>query len=268
MNEQSKPLVSIVVPIYKVAPLLDRCVSSLVSQTYENIEVFLVDDGSPDESPAKCDAWAAKDQRVNVIHKKNEGVSVARNTGLDAAHGEYVWFVDGDDYVAPNAVEELVKRAECTSADIVFCSNYDSVFADDVYTDVRHNRLLDFDAKTNAEFNSILTIEICTLIILIIEFFLWYYEIIVVYGVVKYDESIKEFVERKLKFIQSQNEKVVNIKLSSQIHDNITNSRDTPAKHLDEDSISNNRIELSGDKIGQKEIDDSKMKERKNSNAS
>ena len=122
--------------------------------------------------------------------------------------------------------------------------------------------------KTNAEFNSILTIEICTLIILIIEFFLWYYEIIVVYGVVKYDESIKEFVERKLKFIQSQNEKVVNIKLSSQIHDNITNSRDTPAKHLDEDSISNNRIELSGDKIGQKEIDDSKMKERKNSNAS
>lgn len=84
----------------------------------------------------------------------------------------------------------------------------------------------------------------------------------------KYDESIKEFVERKLKFIQSQNEKVVNIKLSSQIHDNITNSRDTPAKHLDEDSISNNRIELSGDKIGQKEIDDSKMKERKNSNAS
>ena len=122
--------------------------------------------------------------------------------------------------------------------------------------------------KTNVEFNSILTIEIGSLIIFLIEFFLWYYEIIVVYGVVKYDESIKEFVERKLKFIQSQNEKVVNIKLSSQIHDNITNSRDTPAKHLDEDSISNNRIELSGDKIGQKDIDDSKMKERKNSNAS
>ena len=122
--------------------------------------------------------------------------------------------------------------------------------------------------KTTVEFNSILTIEIGSLIIFLIEFFLWYYEIIVVYGVVKYDESIKEFVERKLKFIQSQNEKVVNIKLSSQIHDNITNSRDTPAKHLDEDSISNNRIELSGDKIGQKEIDDSKMKERKNSNAS
>lgn len=152
MNEQSKPLVSIVVPVYKVASLLDRCVSSLVSQTYGNIEIFLVDDGSPDESPAKCDAWTAKDQRVNVIHKKNEGVSVARNTGLDAAYGEYVWFVDGDDYVAPNAVEELVKRAECTSADIVFCSNYDSVFANGIYTDVRHNQLLDFDARTNVEF--------------------------------------------------------------------------------------------------------------------
>lgn len=152
MSEQSEPLVSIVVPVYKVAPLLDKCVASLVSQTYENIEVFLVDDGSPDESPAKCDAWAGRDQRVNVIHKKNEGVSVARNTGLDAARGKYVWFVDGDDYVAVNAVQELVKRAEYTHADIVFCSNYDSVFANGVYTEVRHNQLLDFDAETNAEF--------------------------------------------------------------------------------------------------------------------
>jgi len=122
--------------------------------------------------------------------------------------------------------------------------------------------------KTSAEFNSILTIEICSLITLLIEFFLWYYEIIVIYGAVKYDESIKEFVERKLKFLQSQNEKVVNIELGSKIHDNITNSKDIPGKHFDEDSISNNRIELSGDKIGKKEIDDSKMKERKSSNAS
>lgn len=152
MNEQSEPLVSIVVPVYKVAPLLDRCVSSLISQTYGNIEVFLVDDGSPDESPAKCDAWAGRDQRVNVIHKKNEGVSVARNAGLDAARGEYVWFVDGDDYVAANAVQELVKRAELTDADIVFCSNGESVFANGTYTEMRHNQFLDFDAKTNAEF--------------------------------------------------------------------------------------------------------------------
>jgi len=122
--------------------------------------------------------------------------------------------------------------------------------------------------KTGAQFNSILTIEICSLITLLIEFFLWYYEIIVVYGVVKYDESIKEFVERKLKFLQSQNEKVVNIELGSKIHDNITNSRDMPAKHLEEYSISNNRIELSADKIGKKEIDDSKLNEGKSSNAS
>jgi hypothetical protein len=122
--------------------------------------------------------------------------------------------------------------------------------------------------KTTAEFNSILTIEICSLITLLIEFFLWYYEIIVVYGVVKYDESIKEFVERKLKFLQSQNEKVVNVELGSKIHDNMANSRDIPPKHLDEESISNNRIELSQDKIGQKEADNSKMKERKNSNES
>lgn len=122
--------------------------------------------------------------------------------------------------------------------------------------------------KTTVEFNSILTIDICSLITLLIEFFLWYYEIIVIYGVVKYDESIKEFVERKLIFLQSQNKKVVNIELGSKIYDNITNSKDIPGKHLDEDSISNNRIELSGDKIGEKVIDDSKMKERKSSNAS
>ena len=122
--------------------------------------------------------------------------------------------------------------------------------------------------KTNVEFNSILTIEIGSLIIFLIEFFLWYYEIIVVYGVVKYDESIKEFVERKLKFLQSQNEKVVNVELGSKIHDNLFNSRDMPAKHLDEDTTSNNRIELSGDKIEKKENDDSKIKSRKNSNAS
>lgn len=122
--------------------------------------------------------------------------------------------------------------------------------------------------KTTAEFNSILTIDICTLITLLIEFFLWYYEIIVVYGVVKYDESIKEFVERKLKFLQSQNEKVVNIELGSKIHDNITNSRDIPQKHIDEETISNNRIELSGEKIGKIENDDSKIKERKGSNVS
>ena len=122
--------------------------------------------------------------------------------------------------------------------------------------------------KTTVEYNSILTIEIGSLIIFLIEFFLWYYEIIVVYGVVKYDESIKEFVERKLKFLQSQNEKVVNVELNSKIHDNITNSRDTPAKHLYEDATSNNRIELSGDQLGKKENDDSKIKPRKASDAS
>lgn len=122
--------------------------------------------------------------------------------------------------------------------------------------------------KTTIEINSILTIEICSLITSLIEFFLWYYEIIVVYGVVKYDESIKEFVERKLKFLESQNEKVVNVELSSKINDNIANSRDIPSKHFDEDSITNNRIELSGEKIEKKLDDNSKVNEGKNSNSS
>lgn len=152
MVDGSDPLVSIVVPVFKVASLLDKCVDSLVGQTYANIEIFLVDDGSPDDSPQRCDAWGERDPRVHVIHKRNEGVSVARNAGLDAARGEYVWFVDGDDYVSYHAVEELVKRAERTRADIVFCSNAESVFKDGRYTVTRHNRLLDFDTATNSEF--------------------------------------------------------------------------------------------------------------------
>ena len=80
MSEQ--PLISVIVPVYKVEPYLDRCVQSIVNQTYKNLEIILVDDGSPDNSPAMCDAWAAKDSRIRVIHKANEGVAIARNTAL------------------------------------------------------------------------------------------------------------------------------------------------------------------------------------------
>ncbi len=94
-------VISIIVPVYGVEKYLDQCVSSILSQTYTALEVILVDDGSPDACPAMCDAWAEKDGRVRVIHQENAGLSGARNRGLDCATGEYILFVDSDDYLMP-----------------------------------------------------------------------------------------------------------------------------------------------------------------------
>lgn len=107
MQNTNNELVSVIVPVYKVEPYLDRCVASILAQTYPNLEVILVDDGSPDNCPALCDAWAQRDSRIRVIHKKNGGQSDARNVGLDAASGAYISFVDSDDYIAENFIETL-----------------------------------------------------------------------------------------------------------------------------------------------------------------
>lgn len=106
MNEKK---ISIIVPIYKVEKYLKRCVNSLINQTYKNIEIILVDDGSPDECPAICDEYANRDDRVTVIHKKNGGLSDARNAGLRIATGEYVMYVDSDDYIEEDSCERLTE---------------------------------------------------------------------------------------------------------------------------------------------------------------
>ena len=95
----SSELISIIVPVYKVEKYIDRCVESIINQTYKNIEIILVDDGSPDNCPKICDEWAKKDKRIRVIHKENRGVSSARNVGIDVAKGKYIGFVDSDDYI-------------------------------------------------------------------------------------------------------------------------------------------------------------------------
>ena len=104
MNE----LISIIVPVYKVENEIGRCVRCLRNQTYSNIEIILVDDGSPDRCPDLCDKYAKSDNRIRVIHKKNGGLSDARNAGLKDANGEYVLFVDSDDYIEEDACEKLV----------------------------------------------------------------------------------------------------------------------------------------------------------------
>lgn len=106
MSNTNIPLLSIIIPVYNVAPYLRQCIKSIINQK-GNIEVILVDDGSPDESPSICDEYDLKDNRIHVIHKQNGGVSSARNAGLDIAKGEWVWFVDGDDYI-DNALKEIL----------------------------------------------------------------------------------------------------------------------------------------------------------------
>lgn len=114
-------LISVIVPIYKVEEYLDKCVSSIVGQTYSELEIILVDDGSPDGCPAMCDEWAKRDGRIRVIHKENGGLSDARNAGMQAATGEYIGFVDGDDYIAPEMYETLYGLTERDGSDIAAC---------------------------------------------------------------------------------------------------------------------------------------------------
>lgn len=115
------PKVSIIVPCYRVERQLDRCLQTLLNQSLKDIEIILVDDGSPDNVPEMCDIYAAGDSRVSVIHKQNEGLGFARNSGLEIATGEYVAFVDSDDYVSTNMYACLYSEAVRTNADAVFC---------------------------------------------------------------------------------------------------------------------------------------------------
>lgn len=130
MNE----LISVIVPVYKVESFLDCCISSIVNQTYKNIEIILVDDGSPDRCPQICDSWGEKDKRIKVIHQENAGGGQARNRALDIAEGEFITFVDSNDYIAPEMFEFLHNQFQ-NEIDIVECGysvvqNEKAVFGD------------------------------------------------------------------------------------------------------------------------------------------
>lgn len=116
------PLLSVIVPVYKVENYLDRCVKSVISQTYTDLEIILVDDGSPDNCPAQCDAWAEKDSRIQVIHKQNGGLSDARNAGISIATGEFIAFVDSDDWLNVNMYSVLINTIQKTGSDAAGCS--------------------------------------------------------------------------------------------------------------------------------------------------
>lgn len=115
-------LISIIVPVYKSEKYIERCVYSILKQTYKNIEVILVDDGSPDKSGKICDMLALKDKRIQVIHQKNAGAGAARNAGLKVAKGEYIGFVDSDDWIEPQMYEIMYREMEKYSADVGMCN--------------------------------------------------------------------------------------------------------------------------------------------------
>lgn len=127
------PLISVIVPVYNVEKYLDRCIDSIVNQTYKNLEIILVNDGSPDNSGAICDEWAKADSRIKIIYKENGGLSDARNAGTDCASGEYITYVDSDDYILPEYIEYLYNNLIKTHADVSCCC-FQKVYSEDKTT--------------------------------------------------------------------------------------------------------------------------------------
>ena len=113
--------ISVIIPFYKTEVFASRCIESVLSSSYQNLEIILVDDGSPDRCGEICDSFQARDPRVRVIHQRNQGVSAARNQGIAAATGDYLAFVDSDDYIEPDMYETLLAAAQQHDADIVQC---------------------------------------------------------------------------------------------------------------------------------------------------
>ncbi len=148
MSKNTDSLISIIIPVYKVEKFLDRCIESLINQEYKNLEIILVDDGSPDNCPKMCDEWSKKDDRIKVVHKENGGVGSARNEGIKIACGDYITFVDSDDWVTEDfskALDLINQHAECD----MFSFGY-----------YKSNKLLnsfdnlEFDLQNNDEFTN------------------------------------------------------------------------------------------------------------------
>lgn len=148
------PLLSVIIPVYNVEKYLDECVTSVVNQTYQNLEIILVDDGSPDRCGEMCDNWAAKDGRIKVIHKQNQGLGFARNSGIDAATGDYMAFLDSDDYVEQSMYEKLMMKAIETDSDIVV-SGYNIQNSDGTF-----DAISDFGVEKTFEKDEILQLSL------------------------------------------------------------------------------------------------------------
>ena len=143
-----QPLITIIIPVYKIEKYLDECVESVVNQTYKNLEIILVDDGSPDTCPQICDKWAEKDKRIIAVHKENGGVSTARNAGLKIAKGDYIGFIDGDDYAESDWAEFLLNLVLEYDADISRCSySFDYCGREENKTNEVSDKIVTFNSR-------------------------------------------------------------------------------------------------------------------------
>ena len=138
-------MISVIVPVYNVEKYLDRCIESLLGQTYKNIEIILIDDGSTDDSGRICDQWKEKDSRIRVFHQKNKGIAAVRNAGLGLAQGDYIAWVDSDDYVDSTFLEKMHMKLQEKGIDMVMCSFYTDTDGEIVHTGKRlfHNEVID-----------------------------------------------------------------------------------------------------------------------------
>ena len=145
-------LISVIVPVYNVESYISKTIESILAQTYKNIEIILVDDGAKDNSGKICDEYAQKDNRIKVIHKENGGVSSARNCGIREMKGEYICFVDGDDWIAPNFIERLFKVINDNGADMSACSFFNTSSYDVTVMDLEADTEIITDRKFNCVF--------------------------------------------------------------------------------------------------------------------
>ncbi len=147
---ENQALISVIIPVYNVEKYLRECVDSVLCQTYQNVEIILVNDGSTDSSGEICDEYVEKDERVTVIHQKNGGPSITRNTGLENANGKYIYFLDSDDYIENNALELLVNTAESNNADLVF---FDARSFSDDGADIKQGYVVKGDYEAENGYN-------------------------------------------------------------------------------------------------------------------
>ncbi|MBP1613151.1 MAG: putative glycosyltransferase [Bacteroidetes bacterium] len=142
MEEQSpRPLISIIIPVYNIEDYLRKCLISIIEQTYRNLEIIIINDGSTDNTPIICDEFATHDNRIKVIHQKNNGLSYSRNVGLDNAHGVYIGFVDGDDWIEKDMYETLYNLIIQYKADISICTHF-SEFSDTTEIDSNNDGII------------------------------------------------------------------------------------------------------------------------------
>lgn len=163
-NKVLNPLITVVVPIYKVEKYLKECVDSIIGQSYSNLEIILVDDGSPDECGTICDEYKQKDRRITVIHQENKGLSDARNSAIDIAQGKYITFVDSDDFISENMIECLYQQMQLNHADIAV-SSQESFYEDGSTESNSHKNQIFIYTKEKALdcflFNDYLTPCVC-----------------------------------------------------------------------------------------------------------